>query len=302
MSHRSTIGLALLLLAATVPGFLAAETPIDQPLQVRDLGDGWFEAEGQYPAVGVTPDEAGRRAVQDARDRAVMSAVGVDVSSASLRLQEEGNSGYRDAFLSLSSQTSAGRIIEVRSSTVEGVMQQAPGGLSFPLYRARVQVRVAKEEGHADPDFQVQVQGNQSVFREGDEVRLAITATKPCYITVLDLTAADTVIVLLPHKHRQTRRVSPGDTLNVPDASETAMGIRYRAYVPAGRFTAHEAIWVVATKEEREFGAGLPQKGGYNQVPTRQAAWLELMRWLVQIPRDQRALTQVLYEVRAAAQ
>ena len=80
------------------------------------------------------------------------------------------------------------------------------------------------------------------------------------------------------------------------------MGIRYRAYVPAGQLTTHEAIWVVATKEERAFGAGLPQKGGFNQVPTRQAAWVELMRWMVQIPRDQRALAQLLYEVRAATQ
>jgi hypothetical protein len=64
-----------------------------------------------------------------------------------------------------------------------------------------------------------------------------------------------------------------------------------------------EMIKVVATKEEYTFGQGLPPvKGIYNQVPTRQAALVELMHWLVQIQRDQRAEAAVMYEVRATTE
>lgn len=293
-------GLLLFLWLAWVPGYLAAQTGLEQSLQVRDLGDGWFEAEGEAPAVNITPEAARQQALEDARQRAIMFAVGVDVQGGSFLLQEEGEKGFRDAFLQLSRQTSAGRIVAEKSPKWE--MHTGPGGQLSPIYRVQVQVQVAKEEGQPDPGFQVEAKLNQAGFQEGEEMRLAITATRPCYVNVINLTAVDTVIVLLPHKFRQERRVKPGDTLWVPDAEEQNMGIHYRVYLPTGRQTALESIWVVATKEDRSFGEGLPQKGLYNQVPTRQAAMVELMRWLVQIPRDQRAEAQVMYEVRGKKQ
>ena len=159
-------------------------------------------------------------------------------------------------------------------------------------------MKVVVEEGEADPDFQVAVTANGDVFGEGDEVRLAITATKPCYITVLNRTITDTTIVILPHQYRQERRVAPGDTLRIPDRDEEAMGIRYRVFLPPGQDSATESIWVVATREDREFGQGLPRQGLYNRVPTRQAALTQLMRWLVQIRRDERAEAQLVYRIR----
>ena len=131
-------------------------------------------------------------------------------------------------------------------------------------------------------------------------MRLAITATRRCHVTVFCLSAADTVIVLLPHKYRQDRLVAPGDTLWIPDADEQAMGIHYRAVLPAGRASVTEMIKVVATTEPHAFGQGLEKVSIYNQVPTRQAAMVEMMRWLVQIPRNQRTEAQAVYEVKAA--
>ena len=91
--------------------------------------------------------------------------------------------------------------------------------------------------------------------------------------------------------------MAPGDTLWIPDADEQAMGIHYRVMPPAGRESATEMIKVVATREPHTFGQGLEKVSIYNQVPTRQAALVELMRWLMRIPRDQRTEAQVVYEV-----
>lgn len=74
----------------------------------------------------------------------------------------------------------------------------------------------------------------------------------------LNLTAMDTVIVLLPHEYRQDRLIEPGDILRIPDAEEQAMGIHYRVKPPAGQQQAIEMIKVVGTKEPYIFGQGLP--------------------------------------------
>jgi len=272
---------------------------VQQPLQVRSLGDGWFEAEGEAHVVNITPEEAQRRALQDARERAIMYAVGIDVRAHTYLRQEETSAGIQDAFLSLSEQTSAGRIVEERPP--EWASCELPGKpLPVDVYRATVQVRVVREEGQPDPGFQVKVAVSREHISAGDEMRLAITATRRCYVTVFCLSATDTVIVLLPHKYRQDRLVAPGDTLWIPDAEEQAMGIHYRAVLPAGRMSVTEMIKVVATKEPFAFGEGLEKVSIYNQVPTREAALVELMRWLVKIPRSQRAEAQAVYEVTAA--
>ena len=284
---------------AGLPFLLAAQSSqMNRPLQVRYLEDGWIEAEGEAQVINITPEEARRRALQKAREQAISFAVGVDVRAHSLLVTRE-EEDLHEAFLALSEQTSAGRIVEERS--VEWQTFTLPGNpLPTSIYRARVQVQVDEEKGSPDPDFKVRVALNKEQFYAGEAMRLAITATKRCYVTVFNLTAVDTVIVLLPHAYRQARLVDPGDTLWIPDAEEQAMGIHYRVSLPAGQQVTTEMIKVVATKEEYTFGQGLPSvRAIYNQVPTRQAALVELMHWLVQIQRDQRAEAAVMYEVRA---
>lgn len=279
----------------------AQPNQLDRSLGVRDLGNGWIEAEGQVQVVNITPEEAQQRALQDARHRAIAFAVGIDVQSSSVSWQEESEKGFQDAFSRLTMVASAGRIVEERPPAWEQ-FEISTSPVPIAVYRARVQVKVAEEEGQVDPGFKVSAALNQAIYREGEEMRLAITATKPCYVTVINWTAMDTVVVLLPHSLRQMRQVEPGDTLWVPDAEEEDMGIHYRVFLPQGRQSIAESIWVIATKDDVPFGQGLPevenQVAGRRLIPTRQGAWVELMRWLVQIPRAQRAETQTVYQVR----
>ena len=94
--------------------------------------------------------------------------------------------------------------------------------------------------------------------------------------------------------------VVPGDTLRVPDEQEQAMGISYRVTTPKGGRQATERIMVIATKTDRPLGAGWRRTGLYNQVPTRKAALVNLMRKLVQVPRGEWTEAEVVYRVRAA--
>jgi hypothetical protein len=264
------------------------------PLEIRALGNGWVLSEGQATVANITPEEARRLALERARHRAIEFAVGVDVQAQRyLRREEEG----KDAFLTVSEQTSAGRIAEEK--TPEWEQYLIPGdGHPLTVLRVRLQVKVEEEKGEPDPDFQVHVELNKQRYLPGEEMVVAVTATKECYVTVLCVTASDTVIVLLPHQYRSERGVAPGDTLWLPDRDERAIGIRYRVALSPDRVVSSERIKVVATRGPHLFGQGLERVSLYNQVPTHQAALVELMRWMTRIPRNQRAEALVMYEVR----
>ena len=266
--------------------------------QARKLGDGWVEAWGEARVEGITPEEARDKALQAARGEAIASAVGIDVRNLDYRALEEGGESFRDVFLSFSRQTSSGQVVDERRPEWTECKIPIPGQpLPITVYQARIEVKVARQEGRPDPGFAVEVTPNKETFTDGERMQLEITATRPCHVTVLNITAADTAVVILPHEHRPASYVGPGDTLRVPDEDEKAMGISYPVTVPEGRTQAAERILVIATRTERPLGAGCT--GLHNQVPTRKAALVHLMRWLVQVPREEWAEDDVAYTVKA---
>ena len=222
--------------------------------------------------------------------------MGIDVRNLDYRALEEGGQSFRDVFLSFSRQTSSGRIVAERQPVWSECKIPIPGRpLPITVYQVRIEVEVARQEGRPDPGFAVKVTPNKETFTDGERMQLEITATRPCHVTVLNITAADTAVVILPHEHRPASYVGPGDTLRVPDEDEKAMGISYPVTVPEGRRQAAERILVIATRTERPLGAGWRRTGHHNQVGTRKAALVHLMRWLVQVPREEWAEDHVAY-------
>ena len=154
--RKLTLILALSVLPASTSDWLAPAAP----LTVRPLDDGWVETEGEARVINITPEAARRRALQAARQRAIEYAVGIDVLAQTyLRREERGE----DAFLMLSEETSAGRIVEEKAP--EWKLYEAPGdGVPVMVYRVRLRVRVQEEKGPPDPDFRVRVELNKEHF------------------------------------------------------------------------------------------------------------------------------------------
>lgn len=267
--------------------------------QARKLADDWIEAWGEARVEGITPEEARGKALEVARGEAIACAVGIDVHSLDYRAIEEGGASFRDVFLSFSRQTSSGRVVDQRRPQWSECKIPIPGqSLPITVYQARIEVKVARQEGRPDPGFAVQVTPNKEKFTDGERMQLEITATRSCHVTVLNITAADTVVVILPHEYRPASYVEPGDTLRMPDEHEKAMGISYPVTVPEGRRQVTERILVIATKTEPSLQAGWRRTGLHNQVPTRRAALVHLMRWLIQVPREEWTEDDVVYRVR----
>ena len=267
--------------------------------QARKLVNGWIEAWGEVRVEGVTPEEAKTKALEAARGEAIACAAGIEVHTLDYRAIEEGGASFRDVFLSFSRQTSSGQVVDQRRPEWSECKIPIPGrSLPITVYQVRIEVKVAPQEGRPDPGFTAEVAPNKEVFTDGEGMQLEITATRPCHVTVFNITAADTVVVLLPHEYRPASYVEPGDTLRMPDEHEKAMGISYPVTVPEGRRQATERILVIATKTEPSLGAGWRRTGRHNQVPTRRAALAHLMRWLVQVPRQEWTEADVVYRVR----
>ena len=293
-------------LTSLLCGLVWAVASSGQPSTCRDLPqagkleDGWIEAWGEARVEGITPEKARDKALQAARGEATAFAVGIDVRNLDYRAFEEGGESFRDVFLSFSRQTSSGQIVDQRRPEWSECKIPIPGrSLPITVYQARIEVKVAPQEGRADPGFAVDVTPNKETFTDGEGMQLEITATRPCHVTVMNITSADTVVVILPHEHRPASFVEPGDTLRVPDEDERAMGISYPVTVPEGRRQATERILVIATRTKPSLGAGWRRTGGFNQVPTRKAALVNLMRWLVQVPRQEWTEADVFYRVQA---
>ena len=266
--------------------------------QARELTDGWIEAWGEGRVEGITPEEARAKALEAARGEAIACAVGIDVRNLEYRAIEEGGESFRDVFLSFSRQTSFGQVVDQRRPEWSECKIPIPDrSLPITVYQARMEVKVERQEGRPDPGFVVEVTPNKERFIDGERMQLEITATRPCHVTVFNITAADTVVVILPHEYRPASHVEPGDTLRMPDEHEKAMGISYPVTVPEGRSRVTERILVIATKTEPSLGAGWRRTGLHNQVPTRRAALARLQRWLVQVPREEWTEDEVVYRV-----
>ncbi|MFH1009472.1 MAG: DUF4384 domain-containing protein [Candidatus Latescibacterota bacterium] len=281
-----------------------SQAVMEEP-SVRDMGDGWVEAIGDAYLIHITPEEAKRQALENARAEAIRYAAGVQVGSVtydrqvSLSGSAADREEIRESFATVSEQTSAGKIVEEKPPRWRTYTINDPkSSLPIMVYRAYLGAKVAAEKGELDPDFAMTVKLNKDSFRDGDEMSMRIQASKDCYLTVLNLAANDTVYVLLPHAYRNDPFISGGQAVEVPNAEERAIGIRYRVHMSEGRDTDTEVIKVIATKKRYEFGKGLERAGGFSIVPTPRGALIELQRWLVRIPRHERAEAMAIYDIR----
>ena len=304
-------GMVLMLVFVNCAGRIKERPSASSPSQsileepsARGLGGGWVEAMGEAYLINVTPEKARRQALENARAEAIRYAAGVQVEAAiydrRVRLSEREREKVQESFAYISEQTSVGKIVEEqppkwRTYTIADPTRPLP----ITVYRTYLRAKVAKEKGRVDPDFRVGVELNRDSFRDGDEMTMRIWASKDCYLTVLNLAANDTVYVLLPHEYRVDNFIAGGQTVEVPNGAERAIGIRYRVHLLEGQDAAIELIKVIATKKRYDFGKGLEKVGRFPIVPTPKGALVELQGWLVHVPRNERAEAMAVYEIKA---
>jgi hypothetical protein len=264
----------------------------------------WVQTTGRFNGANVTPEEGKKNALEMARAEAIKQVVGLKVTEETFRNISETQHGnvqmdYFDVFSRLNRSTSSGRIIE-EDYSIETVLEN-----DVPIYIARLNAKVVKEEGNADPGFKVNInmQGDvyysrSDILSENDAISFKITATKNCFLYLFNIMSSDSVQLVFPNQYIENNYY---DTSKDEQEFEKLMnfyGMKFNVYLPAGISMASEAFLLIALKDKINFTSENFNQDGMSIIPTYRAAMTDIMSWLIQIPADKRTEAFRSFEIR----
>ena len=162
-----------------------------------------------------------------------------------------------------------------------------------PVYEVTIRARAVSELGKPDLTFQLNLQLNESTYRNKEEMIITAQPTKDCYLSIFNLIAGDTLIQLFPNQLFQDNFIKADSLFIFPPHS-----IALEVHTPAGKDESSESIIAVATHKNIPFSKGkIEQPGGLGFVPTLQSALIELNRWLLLFEPAKRVEESLLYRV-----
>jgi hypothetical protein len=248
----------------------------------------------------VTPAEAKRQAVERALAEAVRRISGVRVQAAQLGVGDDRNGRLNDSFLSVVQLDAAGRATDYRILDERFQTERHPS-LGAQLYlELRALVTVAREHGTIDPGFKVSVSLNDALFFDGggsiegnDELIATITPTQDAYLTVFGV-VGDSAQLLLPNAFMSDNRAVASRAMELPAREWRDRGVHFRASLRPDEKARRELVVVVATRKPVQFAPAIPA----GDAVSASFPMMDIQKWLVTIPLDQRAIAFAAYEVR----
>lgn len=247
----------------------------------------------------LTQLQARTAALNEARAEAIRIVAGVKIRSESFgvkreNMQEGKTSSLQDFFASVNRDVAYGHIVReeiLDESSVE--YTNVPGRPPQVYYRVKIRAQVAVEQGELDPTFSLQVKANKDIFRENEIMTINIKATQDCYVYVFNIMANDSLLVLFPNLYMQDNRLKADSTLHLMPT-----GLSLQVSLLPGMNRATELIYVVASKQRYKFAPEWRDEDkALRSTATKSFAFIELPRWLANIPPDKRTDRVVVYEV-----
>lgn len=251
----------------------------------------WYSGEGIAPIVHITVEKARQLAWDQALVDA-LSQASLEVTGATIMRIDESGEGGGDQFSQFVRTATRGRIVAVDTLLDEAEQRTVAGGERRELvYRVAMRARVQPEMGRPDPGFQLELDLNKELFADGENLSLELAATRDCYITLFNLYANDSLLVLLPNELLRDNRLQTGQTLVVPPRNA---GWDLSVGLLPGRETDREMLLAVATRSEIPFPAARVARQG---LMSMDEALLTVNRWLAAIPSDQRTEAVAFYRI-----
>ena len=253
----------------------AGPLPADE--YVKPLGNGWVEAVGRAGISNITPEEARRKAIMNACTAAIQY-YGIQVSQRGLDVQAESNHKLvQDDFLSLTSLTTNGVILE-KLVMEERVISEGDGLQKY----IKLRVKIGRQTGGKDPYFSVKAALNRDVFKVNDTLKVAVTSTQDCYLTILGI-SDDVVNILFPNQYCADNFLAKGRRFEFPNESHTKMGMTIPALLPQGMDKDMGVIKILATKAATSLeGLSRPSEYGPSEL-----ALQDLLNLLIKIPLNE---------------
>lgn len=249
------------------------------------------EVTASVAGTGRTPEQARHEALQRARDEALVRTAGVRVAAQQLRLRaEEADGNVRDGFSSLVETSTEGRIVD------ESVTYRTRLENDVPVYEATVVAVVELADGARDPGFTLHLATEPSsrTLRDGEDLALEVTASRRCYLTLIQIGSDGTPGLLIPNRFVAEIALEAGRTLRIPAKSSE---FRIRARIPEGRERDRERILAVATLDSVTFTLDIEAGNELSTDAAAEKSFTALNRWLMRIPVARRAEALWEYEI-----
>lgn len=272
----------LCLVAATSPAIARGQTAVDtvtvewRLLMTPDL----------------TPAEAKRRAIDAALAEAARRVAGVRVQSSALSTLDERGARIDSRYSSVVALDAAARVTDYQVTNERWETRQLDGNSQLYLH-VTIRAAVERERGTPDAAFAVTLTLNApryevrgDIASRNDEIVAAVQSTRRAHLVLFTL-AGDSVQRLFPNAYLPDIAADSGAEVELPNPDWRERGMRLRATLPPGLDERRELLLVVATRS-----AVVP--------PASSLSLLELQRWLVRIPLQDRAMAFVAYDVRRA--
>ena len=240
-------------------------------LGVDPDGCTWVEGSAMV-AVGPqdTQHQTRAAAMEHARAGAVQDFLGVEVKSKFMDFQQEGLRKESHLTEGILQTTRNGRIMK------EEILEQ--GYVSAPncpncMFQMRLKACVVPREATGDKDFYVELKVSNQRFLHGDEAKIAVTATRDCWIylyNIYDLGVKDQTALVVPNENVKEKRLKAGESWEYPDEEAKKLGVRLVAELPqAGDDVSAETIRVIASKAALSKTVVSPADGGWLGVLRR---------------------------------
>ncbi len=271
------------------------EEVLSIPIESREPSDGiWVQAEGVVSfAEDTTVAEAKARSRDEARRKAVEKAVGVFV---------KGQTVVYNAQVADDLVRSLVRGIVIEEQTLEEGIRQLDTDPAAPkalYYATKLRVKVKPVRIERRGDFAVKADLNKTVFSEGEEMQIRAVATRDAYLHIFNVGQDDTVTVLLPSRYARANFVLAQKEFVFPDDEQRSMGIRLKAFPPAGAKKAIEKIKLVVTTKRIDLAQGRIPEGSFLVYQGKDTALVtDLLKTLSLLDESEWTEVTIPYEVR----
>jgi len=275
-------------------------TPGVQTSGVKRLAEpGWVEARASVIAPDdESPKDALRRALAEARRKAVEYVSGVSVKSGIVSYRSVRNEEVSSLDQALTLVHAAAVIVDER--VIDEKMVPIDGGRGFRR-SVVLHARVVDRTREQDNGFRVDVELSGERFRVGEDVELVLRSTRNACLYVIQVSGQGAVL-LLPNSWMRDTCVDAGEPLEFPGEKLTSRGVRLKALLPPDSSTSRETLVVLAMRPGYDLEGILHsdnQDTVFREEESTGAIRMlgEFLAPLADVPAGRWTLTQTVYEV-----
>jgi len=236
----------------------------------------------------MSPNEGYKKAREAAINLAIEKAVGMQVTSSSSLFKKEVESEITESYSNYFATFSNATVTSVKQIS----KQMKPLEENVLQFEFKAEIGLTIDKNGMDPGFDLKVALNKPAFLDGESLQISVESTKNAYITILNITQKNEVLVLFPNPYMKNNYLKKKEVLAVPSLKDMERGIEFEVGIESeDKSNISEMILVLATKEEIPIFSH-PHESGFSAVTQE-----EFQKWVAKIPLNKRTMSTHIYEI-----